>query len=38
VATGGVAPLIAPETGCIDVVELDLTLIGLRMIFYQNQS
>ncbi len=33
IATGGVAPLIAPETGCIDVVEPDLGLIGLRMLF-----
>jgi type III pantothenate kinase len=36
IATGGAAPLIAPETGCIDFVELDLTLIGLRMIYNQN--
>lgn len=35
VATGGIAPLIAPETGVIDVVEPDLTLIGLRMIYSQ---
>ena len=33
VATGGVAELIAPETGVIDAIEPDLTLIGLRMIF-----
>jgi type III pantothenate kinase len=33
IATGGVAPLIAPETHVIDAVEPHLTLIGLRMIY-----
>lgn len=37
IATGGAAPLIAPETRVIDAVEPDLTLIGLRMIFTQNR-
>jgi type III pantothenate kinase len=36
IATGGVAPLIAPETRVIDVVEPNLALIGLRMIFEGN--
>ncbi len=33
VATGGLAELIAPETDVIEVVEPDLTLIGLRLIY-----
>jgi type III pantothenate kinase len=33
VATGGLAELIAGETHAIDVVEPDLTLIGLRLIY-----
>lgn len=36
VATGGVAPLIAPETRTVQVVEPDLTLIGLRMVYELN--
>jgi type III pantothenate kinase len=32
VATGGLAHLIAPETGVIEVVEQDLGLIGLRLV------
>ncbi|MDI6857959.1 MAG: type III pantothenate kinase [Dehalococcoidia bacterium] len=38
VATGGWAPLIARETKMIDVVNLDLTLIGLHLIFESNRG
>jgi type III pantothenate kinase len=38
VATGGHAGLIARETSVIDVVNPDLTLIGLRLIFEMNKS
>lgn len=38
VATGGLAELIAAETDAIQVVEPDLTLIGLRMIYEMNQE
>jgi len=38
VATGGYAELIAKETAVIDVVNLNLTLIGLRLIYLMNQS
>ena len=37
VATGGTAAIIADETGIIDAVNPDLTLIGLRMIWERNQ-
>jgi type III pantothenate kinase len=37
VATGGYAGLIARETGVIDVVNPDLTLIGLRLIYGMNK-
>lgn len=37
IATGGFAELIAPETDMIDLVDADLTLDGLRMLF-QNHS
>ncbi|GED55111.1 MULTISPECIES: type III pantothenate kinase [Brevibacillus] len=37
VATGGLAPLIANEAECIDVVDGDLTLKGLRLIYERNQ-
>jgi len=37
VATGGMAGVIAKETGVIDAVNPDLTLIGLRMIWERNQ-
>jgi type III pantothenate kinase len=36
VATGGLAPLIASETTCIDIVNGELTLIGLRLIYDLN--
>ena len=38
VATGGYAELIAKETKVIDAVNLDLTLIGLRLIYQMNQA
>lgn len=38
VATGGYAELIAGETSIIDVVNLDLTLIGLRLIYLMNKA
>jgi len=37
VATGGYAELLAPETSAIDVVDLNLTLTGLRMIYELNR-
>jgi type III pantothenate kinase len=38
VATGGYAELIANETKVIDKVNLDLTLIGLRLIHLMNEA
>jgi len=38
VATGGMAKLIAKETAVIDVVNPDLTLIGLRLIYEMNKA
>ena len=38
VATGGYAELIAKETSVIDIVNLDLTLIGLRLIYLMNKA
>ena len=38
VATGGFAELIARETAVIDVVNPDLTLIGLRLIYLLNKA
>ena len=38
IATGGYAHLIAGETDVIDEVNLDLTLIGLRLIYRMNES
>ena len=38
VATGGVAELIAKATSVIDVVNPNLTLIGLRLIYLMNQD
>lgn len=37
VATGGLASLVANETGCIHVVDPNLTLKGLRLIYERNQ-
>ncbi len=36
VATGGLAPLVIEETGCIDLHEPWLTLIGLRLVYERN--
>lgn len=36
VATGGLAPLVANEATCIDVVDPNLTLKGLRLIYHRN--
>jgi len=36
VGTGGYAPVIARESNCIDIVDQDLTLTGLRMIYEMN--
>jgi type III pantothenate kinase len=38
VATGGYAQLLAEETAAIEVVNDDLTLIGLRLIYEMNES
>jgi len=38
VATGGYSGLIARETGVINVVNPDLTLIGLRLIYEMNKG
>jgi len=38
VATGGYAELIAKETKVIDIVNPDLTLIGLRLIYLMNKA
>ncbi len=38
VATGGYAELIAKETAVIDIVNPDLTLIGLRLIYLMNKT
>lgn len=37
VATGGLAPLFARDTSCIDHVDLDLTLRGLVHVYHANQ-
>lgn len=37
-ATGGYSPLIAKETTIIDVVDPDLTLVGLRLIYNMNRA
>ena len=36
IATGGYAELIAKETSVIDVVDLNLTLVGLRLVYLMN--
>lgn len=38
VATGGLGKIIAAETDSIDVYEPDLTLNGLRLIYYKNKN
>lgn len=37
IATGGLAEVIAPETGAIDVIDQQLTLKGLRLIYELNK-
>ena len=37
VATGGAARLIARETSVIETVNMDLTLIGLRLVYFMNR-
>jgi type III pantothenate kinase len=37
VATGGLSGLIAPETDCIDRIDSDLTLHGIRLIWERNK-
>ena len=38
VATGGLAKLIAKETKVIDKVDSDLTLEGLKILYYKNEE
>jgi type III pantothenate kinase len=38
IATGGCAELIAKETPVIDVVDLNLTLVGLRLVYLMNRT
>ena len=38
IATGGWAELISRETAVVDVVDLDLTLVGLRLIHEASRS
>ena len=38
IATGGLAPLIAKETNCIDFIDVDLTLRGLQYLYSLNSS
>lgn len=38
VATGGYATLIAKETPAIDIINPDLTLVGLRLIYFMNRA
>jgi len=37
VATGGLASLIADEVTCIDAIEPELTLLGVRLIYEKNK-
>ena len=37
IATGGLAPLIVPETSVFDALEPDITLVGLRLVWERNQ-
>jgi type III pantothenate kinase len=38
IATGGLSSVIAPETGLIDHVDVDLTLHGLRIVWERNKT
>jgi type III pantothenate kinase len=37
IATGGLAPLVVPETPVFEAVEPDITLHGLRIVWERNQ-
>jgi pantothenate kinase type III len=37
IATGGLAPAVAPHTDIFDLVDLDLTLHGLRLYYGLNK-
>jgi type III pantothenate kinase len=37
IATGGLAPIVLPESRTITAHEPDLTLIGLRLVFQKNR-
>jgi type III pantothenate kinase len=37
IATGGLAPLVVPETSVFEAVEPDITLHGLRIVWERNQ-
>lgn len=38
IATGGIAPMIAPHTGSIEIVDVNLTLTGLRLLYARNEA
>jgi len=38
IATGGLADIIARETGIVDAIEPDLTLFGLRIVYEMNKN
>lgn len=38
IATGGLARLISEHTDCVDIIDRDLTLDGLRMIYELNME
>lgn len=38
IATGGIAPLIAPYTSTIEIVDVNLTLTGLRLLYEREQQ
>jgi len=38
IATGGIAPLIAPYTNSIEIVDVNLTLTGLRLLYARERG
>jgi type III pantothenate kinase len=38
IATGGIAPLVAPYTNSIEIVDVNLTLTGLRLLYARSRS
>jgi type III pantothenate kinase len=38
IGTGGLARMLAPHTECMDIVDVNLTLDGLRMIWEMNRE